>query len=67
VLLTCATFSGTEYHAEFPKFDAFYSDRRCIRTVYRHAPAHAQQELTNVSYDPTRELYREYSALFITH
>lgn len=31
------------------------------------APAQAQQELTNVSYDPTRELYREYNELFIAH
>jgi len=29
--------------------------------------AFAQQELTNVSYDPTRELYRQYNELFIAH
>lgn len=30
-------------------------------------PAFAQTELTNVSYDPTREFYREYNALFAKH
>lgn len=29
--------------------------------------AHGQDTLTNVSYDPTRELYREYNALFAQH
>ena len=48
-------------------------------TVTRHAPwlaafffllappAHAGSELLNVSYDPTRELYADYNALFATH
>jgi len=31
------------------------------------APAAAQTRLLNVSYDPTRELYREYNAAFIAH
>ena len=30
-------------------------------------PGHAQDALTNVSYDPTRELYREYNELFAAH
>jgi sulfate/thiosulfate-binding protein len=30
-------------------------------------PAHAQTELLNVSYDPTRELYEEYNAAFAKH
>ena len=30
------------------------------------APAQAR-ELLNVSYDPTRELYREYNQLFVKH
>ncbi|RDE08586.1 sulfate ABC transporter substrate-binding protein [Pelagibacterium lacus] len=29
--------------------------------------AHGQQTLINVSYDPTRELYREYNAAFTSH
>src|SRR5690606_38187332 len=29
--------------------------------------AHAQQTLINVSYDPTRELYREYNEAFSAH
>lgn len=29
--------------------------------------AHAERVLLNVSYDPTRELYREYNALFASH
>lgn len=29
--------------------------------------AFAQQEITNVSYDPTRELYRQYNDLFVKH
>ena len=29
--------------------------------------AHGQQTLTNVSYDPTRELYREYNEAFAAH
>ena len=31
------------------------------------APAHAQAELLNVSYDPTRELYEAYNAAFIKY
>lgn len=31
------------------------------------APAAAQTRLLNVSYDPTRELYRDYNAAFIAH
>lgn len=31
------------------------------------APAHAEVTLTNVSYDPTRELYKEYNAAFAAH
>src|SRR4030095_16175116 len=31
------------------------------------APARADIELLNVSYDPTRELYEEYNALFAAH
>ena len=30
-------------------------------------PAHADRELLNVSYDPTRELYDDYNALFVKH
>jgi sulfate transport system substrate-binding protein len=30
-------------------------------------PAHAERTLLNVSYDPTRELYEEYNALFVKH
>jgi len=30
-------------------------------------PAHAQQTIINVSYDPTRELYREFNAAFAQH
>ena len=29
--------------------------------------AHAQQTIINVSYDPTRELYREFNAAFVKH
>ncbi|MFD1701806.1 sulfate ABC transporter substrate-binding protein [Methylopila henanensis] len=31
------------------------------------APAAAQSTLTNVSYDPTRELYKDFNALFVKH
>lgn len=31
------------------------------------APAHAEVTLTNVSYDPTRELYKEYNEAFAAH
>ncbi|HZG27362.1 MAG TPA: sulfate ABC transporter substrate-binding protein [Ensifer sp.] len=30
-------------------------------------PAHAGQEILNVSYDPTREFYKQYNALFAKH
>jgi sulfate transport system substrate-binding protein len=31
------------------------------------APAHADVQLLNVSYDPTRELYQEFNAAFVKH
>jgi sulfate transport system substrate-binding protein len=36
-------------------------------TVGVFTPAHAQTQLLNVSYDPTRELYKEFNAAFAAH
>lgn len=36
-------------------------------SLFAAAPALADRQLLNVSYDPTREFYREYNAAFIKH
>src|SRR5262245_65642395 len=39
----------------------------CAVTATVVTPAAAQTRLLNVSYDPTRELYREYNSAFATY
>src|SRR5262245_8314784 len=39
----------------------------CVTASIVVTPAVAQTRLLNVSYDPTRELYREYNNAFATH
>lgn len=36
-------------------------------TVGVFVPAHAETQLLNVSYDPTRELYKDFNAAFAKH
>ena len=46
----------------FLNFAALFSTGAAV--IVMSLPAHAQTELLNVSYDPTRELYREFNAAF---